>query len=226
MLQAEQCDQADIYGGREIGIAGLTAGDTPQKRDGGHQIEQESDHIDQRCRTEIVVDDAVEQYQDPKIPNQKGYEYHPTRSCSELLPIIKALGDWGIRWARSNLTEKEYDVELLMLYLKRSINPENLIGSETTIRFKFTDIKTFPDWWIMVKGSEIDLCVNDPGKDVDVYFTTTVKTMAEVWMGDTTYRKAMASDALKVVGPDVLLRDISAWLEDSIFAGVAPANEI
>ena len=143
-----------------------------------------------------------------------------------MLPIIKALGDWGMRWARSNLTEKEYDVELLMLYLKRSINPENLIGSETIIRFKFTDIKTFPDWWIMVKGSEIDLCVNDPGKDVDVYFTTTVKTMAEVWMGDTTYRKAMASDALKVVGPDVLLRDISAWLEDSIFAGVAPANEI
>jgi DNA-binding HxlR family transcriptional regulator len=161
-----------------------------------------------------------------KIPNQKGYEYFPTKSCSELLPIIKTLGDWGMRWARSNLTEKDFDVELLMLYLKRSINPENLIGSETVIRFKFTDIKTFPDWWIMVKGSEIDLCVNDPGKDVDVYFTTTVKTMTEVWMGDTTYRKAVASEALKVVGPEMLLRDISAWLEDSIFAGVAPANEI
>ena len=53
-----------------------------------------------------------------KIPNQKGYEYLPTRSCSELLPIIKSLGDWGMRWAQSNLTEKDYDVELLMLYLQ------------------------------------------------------------------------------------------------------------
>ena len=27
-----------------------------------------------------------------KITNQKGYEYFPTKSCSELLPIIKTLG--------------------------------------------------------------------------------------------------------------------------------------
>ena len=31
-----------------------------------------------------------------KIPGQQGYEYFPTESCRELLPIIKSLGDWGI----------------------------------------------------------------------------------------------------------------------------------
>lgn len=161
-----------------------------------------------------------------KIPNQKGYEYFPTKSCSELLPIIKSLGDWGMRWARSNLTEKDYDVELLMLYLKRSINPENLVGSETVIRFKFTDIKEFPNWWMVVKGNEVDLCVNDPGKDVDVYFTTTVKTMADVWMGESTYKKAIARDELKLVGPRALTKDIGNWMESSVFAGIAPASEI
>ena len=74
-----------------------------------------------------------------KIPGQRGYEYFPTQSCQELLPIIRALGNWGMRWARSNLTEKDFDVELLMLYLKRSIVPSKLIGSESVIRFKFTD---------------------------------------------------------------------------------------
>jgi len=161
-----------------------------------------------------------------KIPNQKGYEYFPTKSCSELLPIIKSLGDWGMRWARSNLTEKDYDVELLMLYLKRSINPENLIGNETIIRFKFTDIKDYPNWWMITKGSEVDLCVNDPGKEIDVYFTTTVKTMAGIWMGDTTYKKAIASDELKLVGPKALTKDISSWMEISVFADIAPASEI
>lgn len=161
-----------------------------------------------------------------KIPNQKGYEYFPTKSCSELLPIIKSLGDWGMRWARSNLTEKDYDVELLMLYLKRSINPENLIGNETVIRFKFTDIKDYPNWWMVVKGNDIDMCVNDPGKEVDVYFTTTVKTMAQVWMGDNTYKKAIASDELKLVGPKVLTKDICSWMESSVFVDIAPASEI
>ena len=161
-----------------------------------------------------------------KIPNQKGYEYFPTRSCSELLPIIKTLGDWGMRWARSNLTEKDYDVELLMLYLKRSINPENLIGNETVIRYKFTDIKDFPDWWMVVKGGDVDLCVKDPGKEVDVYFTTSVKTMAGIWMGDTTYKKAIAGDELKLVGPKALTKDVGRWMEVSVFADIAPASEI
>lgn len=161
-----------------------------------------------------------------KIPNQKGYEYYPTKSCSELLPIIKTLGDWGMRWARENLTEKDYDVELLMLYLKRSINPENLIGNETTVRFKFTDIKQYPNWWMVVKGTEVDLCDKDPGKDIDVYFTTTVKTMTNIWMGDCTYKKAVAGDELKLVGPKALINNVSHWMEDSIFADIAPASEI
>ena len=161
-----------------------------------------------------------------KIPNQKGYEYFPTKSCSELLPIIRSLGEWGMRWAQSNLTEKDYDVELLMLYLQRSVIPENLAGDETVIRFKFTDIQKFPDWWMVVEDDKVDLCTNDPGKDVDVYFTTTVKTMVDVWMGWSTYRKAIAQDELKLVGPKALINNVSAWMEDSIYADAAPASSI
>jgi len=88
-----------------------------------------------------------------------------------------------MRWARANLGEKDYDVELLMIYLKRSIVPEKLIGNETVIRFHFTDIDTYPDWWLVAKDEELDLCVNDPGREIDVYFTSSVKTLADVWMG-------------------------------------------
>jgi len=161
-----------------------------------------------------------------KIPNQRGYEYFPTRSCSELLPIIKSLGDWGMRWVRANIVDSDYDVELLMLYLKRSINPAGLVGDETIIRFHFTDSRQFPDWWITVKQGVVDLCEKDPGKEVDIYFTTTVKQMVEVWMGDTSYRKAIASHSLKVVGPKALINDIAGWMESSIFSGIAPATEI
>lgn len=161
-----------------------------------------------------------------KIPNQKGYEYFPTKSCTDLLPIVKSLGEWGMRWARSNLSEKDYDVQLLMLYLQRSVNPENLIGNETVIRFQFTDIKDYPNWWMVVTGNEVDICVNDPGKEVDVYFTTTVRTMADVWMGDISYKKAQADKRLTLVGPKSLINDVSSWMESSMFAGLAPASEI
>ena len=73
-----------------------------------------------------------------KIPGQKGYEYFPTQSCKELLPIIVSIGDWGMDWARSNLSVKDYDINLLMIYLERSVLPEKLIGNQTIIKFKFT----------------------------------------------------------------------------------------
>jgi DNA-binding HxlR family transcriptional regulator len=161
-----------------------------------------------------------------KIPGQKGYEYFPTASCKELLPVIRSLGDWGMRWARSSLTEKDYDVELLMLYLKRSIMPDKLVGRETVIRFHFTDIDQYSDWWLVAKGDEIDLCVKDPGREVDVYFTTSVKTMADIWMGDNSYRKAIGDGSLKLVGDRALTRNITAWMTNSLFADLPAASEI
>jgi len=77
-----------------------------------------------------------------------------------------------------------------------------------------------------LKGDELDLCVNDPGKEVDVYFTSSVKTMADIWMGENTYRKAMGEGALTVVGNKVLTRNITSWMANSIFADLPPANEI
>ena len=161
-----------------------------------------------------------------KIPGQRGYEYFPTDSCQELLPIIRNLGNWGMRWARSNLTEKDYDVELLMLYLKRSINADKLIGKETVIRFTFTDIDTYPEWWLVVTGEDLDLCVKNPGNDVDVYFTSTVKTMVDIWMGDNAYKKAIRDGDLKIVGEKTLTRNVTAWMSNSIFTDLPSASEI
>lgn len=45
-------------------------------------------------------------------------------------------------------------------------------------------------------GEGIDLCVKDPGKDVDFYFTSTVKIMVEIWIGDCTYKNAIKEGAL------------------------------
>ena len=161
-----------------------------------------------------------------RIPGQRGFEYFPTPSCEELRPILISMGSWGMRWARAHLTESDYDVQLLMIYLERSILPEMLPGNETVIHFQFTDIEDLPNWWIVVSGDKVDVCTSDPGKDVDVYFNTTVRTMADVWMGEESYRKAIADNCLTVTGPRALTKDISAWLQNSVYADLPPASEI
>jgi len=131
-----------------------------------------------------------------------------------------------MRWSRENLTDTEYDVQLLMLYLQRSVQTDKLIGNETVIRFKFTDIKDLADWWLIATERSVDVCVKDPGKDVDIYFTSDVRTMADVWMGDFSYRKAVKENRLKVVGPGALTNNIFSWLNSSIFADLLSAQEI
>ena len=113
-----------------------------------------------------------------------------------------------------------------MVYLKRSIIKDKLIGKETVIRFRFTDIETYPDWWLVVTEDEIDLCVNDPGKEVDVHFTSAVRTMADIWMGDTTYKKASREGHLKIVGDRLLTRNITDWMANSIFTDLPSADNI
>lgn len=171
--------------------------------------------------------DALEQHgliMKRRISGQKGFEYITTRSCQELLPILVSLGEWGMRWAQSNVTQDDYDVELLMLYLQRSIRPEALPGGETTVRFRFQDVDRFPDWWLLVQDGRVDVCVNDPGREVDVYFTTTLKILADVWMGKRSYRKAIADKELTLVGQQALINDVSAWMSNSIFAGIEAVN--
>lgn len=162
-----------------------------------------------------------------KIPGQKGYQYFPTESCTELLPIIRSMGEWGMRWASSSLTQKDYDIELLMLYLQRSIKVDKLPGQETVVRFSFTDMEKFSDWWLIARqGDKVDACTSDPGKEIDVYFTSTVKTMVNIWMDNTTYRKAQKDGLIKIVGNPQLTVNVTKWMASSVYADLRPASEI
>lgn len=153
-----------------------------------------------------------------RINGQRGYEYYPTVACEELKPIIVALGEWGLCWARKTLGTDYLDIDLLLLYLERSVDPSQLPGTKTVIQFKFKDIPNQQDWWLLVSDGNVEVCINAPGCDVNVYFSTTARTMGEVWMGERSYRQALLSGDLIVEGDLDLTRRISSWLRPSIFA--------
>jgi DNA-binding HxlR family transcriptional regulator len=153
-----------------------------------------------------------------KLDGRKSYGYFPTEACEQLRPIVFALGEWGLNWARINLMDDEYDPALLMLYLERSVDPRELPNDSTVIRFEFTDLGKQRTWWLVVEGDAVDICTEDPGKEIDVYVTTTLRTMTDVWMGDRSYRGAKRSGQFAIQGPRALTRNISTWLRPSIFA--------
>ena len=159
-----------------------------------------------------------------RVNGQRGFEYYPTRACEELRPIIIALGEWGLCWARNILATDYLDVDMLLLYLERSIDPEQLPGNETVIQFKFNDLIEQRDWWLLVRDGKVEVCITRPGRDVDVFFSTSVQTMSEVWMGQRTYRQAVLSGDLVIEGDLALTRRISTWASTKYFRERATAG--
>ena len=154
-----------------------------------------------------------------RISSQRGYEYFPTAACEAFLPVIVSIGEWGLSFARQMLVKDDFDIDFLMFYLERSVDPGQLAGDETVIRFQFTDLSEQRNWWLLVEGDDVQICITPPVRDVDVYFTTTVRTMHDVWMGDRTYRDAVNAGDLIIEGDPGLTRNISRWLRPSVFVG-------
>lgn len=162
-----------------------------------------------------------------KIPGQRGFEYFPTEATQNLLPVLVSLGEWGLTWARHTLWEGDFDVEFLMTYLERSIDPTKLPGNETVVFFKFKDLAEAneqSDFWLLIEGDDVQLCLKDPGRDVSVYFYSTVRAMHDVWMGDRTYKESISAGDLIVEGEPGLTRNIRSWLRPSIFEEASRAS--
>ena len=154
-----------------------------------------------------------------RVPGRRGHEYYPTAACRDLEPVVLALGKWGLRWAKERLSNEDYDVELLMLYLERSVKPEMLPGTQTVLRFEFSDLKVARRWWLVVGIEGVDVCEKDPGQDVDVYVSSTIRTMTDVWLGHRTYRDAMEAQELSILGDAALMRAVPKWLRCTTFYG-------
>lgn len=161
-----------------------------------------------------------------KIPGQRGYEYFLSAAGKELAPIVQQIGEWGMRWTRGQIADSELDVELLMLYLERSVNPQLLPGGTTTLCFNFGDLDQLSKWWIVVEDEIVDVCTVDPGKDVDIWFNTDLRTMIEIWMGDITYKSAIREQRLQLIGPSALTSSVTRWISSSVFAEIPAADQI
>jgi len=150
------------------------------------------------------------------------FEYRLTEAGLGLKPVIEAVGIWGHTWLETEASLENLDPELLMWDMRRNINPIPMPRRRNTIQVIFTDLKEARrNWWLIVQpGQEVDLCRVDPGFDVDLYLSTTLRTMTEVWMGYTTIARAKEQERLIITGNRQLEADLGSWLSLSTFAKV------
>jgi DNA-binding HxlR family transcriptional regulator len=155
-----------------------------------------------------------------RLSGRAGHEYRLTAAGKELGPLVEILSVWGMRWARGQLTDDELDVEFLMRELQRRLQTERLPDGETVICLIFDELTKHKTWWLLVDGAAVDLCTTDPGKDVDLYVSSNVRTMVEVWEGDLDMRTALRDGSVKAHGPRHLVRTMPDWFGGCLYKDV------
>jgi DNA-binding HxlR family transcriptional regulator len=146
-------------------------------------------------------------------------DYRPTRAGEDLREIIMSLGFWGQRWVESSLSLKNLDPSLLMWDMRRNLRPEPLPPRRCTINFIYPELSDDrKSWWLVIDSATVDLCLVDPGYEVDLYVTSPLRTMTAVWMGIATLEREVASGGIELIGDKVIARSMQQWLGLSPFA--------
>ena len=158
--------------------------------------------------------------------NNSHVRYRLSKAGEELMPIILQLGTWGHRWVRSDLSDADLDPGLLIWDIHRSMNTEYFTAERTVLKIEFTDMipkKRF--WWLVIRDGDVDVCMKDPGYEIDLQISSALRTLTAVWMGDTTIMSALRDKLVTVTGSSELRKTISAWMGSSYYADVKPAHK-
>lgn len=164
---------------------------------------------------QLVAAGLVERHEDDGRPR-----YHLTQAGAELLPVIEALGEWGVRWIDS-LVDEDLDPAFLMWDMRRSIERDALPDGETVLELTFTDLD--PEvgrWWLLLRADDIEICEENHGFDVDVVIEAEMRPFVRLWRGDIGWNAVLRAGSVRLQGPTHLRRQVTEWLKLSHFSAV------
>ncbi|MYM63420.1 helix-turn-helix domain-containing protein [Pseudomaricurvus sp. HS19] len=147
---------------------------------------------------------------------QKNVEYRLTKCGRELGPVVDGLARWGLRWARDHMCNADLDAGSFMWDFHRTLKTDELPEGETIFCVILDGVK----WWLIAGQEVVDLCNEDPGREVDIYLTGSLPVLAELWMGDSGVGEAIRDKTLLVSGSSHLTRTIARWFPRSSYADV------
>jgi DNA-binding HxlR family transcriptional regulator len=157
------------------------------------------------------------------LPGERAREYRLTEAGREFGAAIDCLGAWGQRWT-VRVQSRNLDPGFLMWNVRRRIACDRLPARRIVVRFDFAGVPAARGphvfWLLLERARPAELCVRDPGYEVDLYVRADLAAFSGIWLGDRTYAQALASGAVRLSGPRSLARAFPSWLMLSRFAEV------
>ncbi len=153
----------------------------------------------------------------------QGAEYFLTAAGEEFGPVIEAMGRWGQRWSR-RFDTTDLDPSLLVWDMQRSFRRDRLPSRKFVMEMLFRGVpRRHRDrcrWWLIIDPELVDVCIKDPGFEIELFVEADLEAMTKVWLGDLRLKDTMRAGDIVVEGQPQLTREFPAWLGLSSMADV------
>jgi len=157
-----------------------------------------------------------------------GGEYRLTPAGEELGQVVVELGKWGQRWT-APVQRDRLDARLLTWDMRRRIAVERLPEKRVVVRLDFRGVpathKAPRTYWLVMERPEVDLCIIEPGFDVDLFVNADLAAFSRVWLGEIPIRQAIREGDVNLAGDRQVVRDFPSWLLLSTLAAVPRPDE-
>src|SRR4026207_2212440 len=104
--------------------------------------------------------------------------YGLTLAGRDLEPVVQAIGEWGATWSFTDPRLDELDPDLLIVWMARHGDREQLPLDRTVVRFDFLD--PAKRYWMVLEPQEVSVCLQPPGFDVDLQVEVDTATLYRV----------------------------------------------
>jgi DNA-binding HxlR family transcriptional regulator len=154
---------------------------------------------------------------------RNGREYRLTEAGEEFAEVLAALATWGQRWTERARPENLH-AGVFMWILRRRIATDRLPARRVVAYFSFTGMPASyrgnRKFWLILERSGVDICVRDPGFEVDLYVDADLGAMVKVHLGDLAFAEALRTKQIRLSGMPALIRQFPSWLLLSAYAKV------
>jgi HxlR-like helix-turn-helix len=154
------------------------------------------------------------------LAHGRGSEYHLTDAGRAFGPVVESLGAWGYKWSSRDLRDEHLDPDFLMWVLHRLVRTENLPDHRVVVYVQFRQTPK-RRYWLILNRPEVDVCLFDPGFEVDLEVVADVRTLADICLGHVKVRDAISRGWLTLLGARQICKDFSSWLGTAHYASAA-----
>jgi hypothetical protein len=131
--------------------------------------------------------------------------------------MIEMMAEWGLTWGQGLIGPDDLDSKLLIWGIRQHIDREDITAQEFVVRFDFRGIpkgsRNPRHWWLLIRRDEIEVCLKDPGQNLDVTIEADLAVFTKVWTGYSGLEEALARGLVTLSGADAAIAQMRRMLK-------------